>query len=158
LVSSPGYDILKVNHELIDEQGNTHSEIADLVNRARYQNELRGSGLYKGIRFIVHWKIPSTELRNLTVKVEARGLDAGSGREVTEVMTKNYMEIPSFSGWATLDLNNEVFKKFGKLMAWRVSLWRGNEMKTSRHSFTWDDSYSRSQVINQNQNSSKRNL
>jgi hypothetical protein len=152
--SSQGYDVLKVNHELIDVQGNTQEDIGDLVNRARYQDRLESSGQFTGIRFFVHWKAPSTELHNLIVKIEAHGLDAGSGREATEVLKKSYSDLPGFSGWTTLDLANDLFKKFGKLMAWRVSLWHGNELKASRQSFTWDDSYSSTPVVNKNPNPS----
>jgi hypothetical protein len=157
-VSSTGYEVLKVNHELIDLKGETHEDIGDLVNRAKYQNRLKSSGQYKGIRFFVHWKAAPSDVNNLLVKIEARGFDAGSGHESTEVLTQTFSDDRSTSGWTTLDLSNEVFKKFGKLMAWRVSLWRGSEIKTSRVSFTWDDSYSSVQVLNQNTNPSPRGL
>jgi hypothetical protein len=157
-VSSPGYEVIKVNHEFINQKGFTQDVIGDLVNRAKYQQELQSSGAYKGIRFFIHWKSPSDDSRNIVVKVEARGLDADSGRETTEVLTKSYLDSQTASGWATLDLTNDTFKKFGKLMAWRVSLWRGSEMKTSRVSFTWEDSYSNFQASNQTSNSPNRGL
>ena len=138
--ADPGYEIGKVNHELIDKEGHTHAEIADLVAKARYQGELADSGKAIGIRFIVHWKAPSTLMSDLVVKVEARGLDAGTQAEVVETLLKTYDKVPGPNGWAFLDLQNEAYKRLGKLMAWKVTLLHDNQPMASRKSFTWDDS------------------
>lgn len=141
----PGYAITKVNHEFINHEGQTHDEIANLTSRATYQQELAGSGKAVGIRFIVHWKAPSTLMSNLVVKVEARGLDAGTQREVVETLLKTYDKVPGFSGWAFLDLRDEAYRRLGKLMAWKVTLLHDNQPMGTRKSFTWDDAHPVSQ-------------
>jgi len=137
--NTEGYDIMKVNHEFLDEKGNTHDRIGNLVEKARYQKELEESGRYTGLRFIVHWKAPSSDLRDFTVKVELRGFDAGMGRERLQTLTRDYAEMPGSSGWTNLDLKGNDLKDFGRLMAWKVALLQNGKPMATRKSFTWDD-------------------
>jgi len=132
------YEVMKVNHEFIDEKGDTHTVIADLVAKAKHQRQLESSGLAAGIRFIVHWRAPSSKIPNFVVKVEARGFDANTQREVVETAVKTYPQTPSFSGWAFLDIKDEAFKRLGKLMAWKVTLLQNDQPVAVRKSFMWD--------------------
>lgn len=150
-VSTPGFEVLKVNHEFIDSSGYTKEEPGDLINRARYQSMIRNTDKVRGIRFFIHWKAPNNDGRRLAVKLEARGYDAGSERNSMEVITRRIEDVDS-SGWISVDIDADRYKQFGKLMAWKVSLWSGNELKSSRYSFTWDETYSKDQVSNQNTN------
>jgi len=134
------YEVMKVNHEFLDHKGDTHQEIADLVAKARYQRDLEETGKYSGIRFIIHWQAPSSEIPKFAVKLEARGFDAGSGRETIQTFNKDYPKTPGFSGWTTLDIKGDSLKHLGKLMAWKVTLLENGQPVASRKSFTWDDS------------------
>lgn len=134
-----GYAVIKVNHEFLNAAGETHAETANLVSKARYQEALGKSGKAIGIRFVIHWKAPSDHLRNFTIKVEARGYDAGADRETTQTLVKNFPETDTASDWAFLDITDESYKRFGKLMAWKVTLLRDDSPMAARKSFMWDD-------------------
>ncbi len=136
-----GYEITKVNHELINEKGFTHESIADFVAKAQYQQELAASKSASGLRFIVHWRVPSSRISNFVVKVQARGLDANTQREIEESVTKIYPQTPSSTGWAFLDIEGESAKRLGKLMAWKVTLFQNNNPVATRKSLMWDDSF-----------------
>ncbi len=134
-----GYAVMKVNHEFLNDAGETHSEIGDLTAKARYQQTLEKSGKYTGIRFIVHWKAPSSGIANFVVKIEARGLDAGSQKENIQTLLKTYPRSESSSGWEFMDITDDTLKRFGKLMAWKVTLLSDGKPMAERHSFMWDD-------------------
>lgn len=140
-----GYEVKKVNHELLDDAGYNTVEIGDLPAKARYQASLQRSGQYSAIRFIIHWRVPSTGTPHITIKLDARGVESKTGRETFETVLQQYPESPDFSGWVNLDLRGAQLKRFGKLMAWKVSILQDDKVMASRKSFTWDDSFLTSQ-------------
>ncbi len=135
-----GYEIVKVNHELLDKDGNTHQEIGDLKSKAKYQNQLEGSENVSGLRFLIHWATPHADIQNFIVKLETRGLDAGSSRESVQTWVKAYPKTENASGWAILDIKDDQVKRLGKLMAWKVTLLENSKSMATRKSFLWDDS------------------
>ena len=138
LGGTKGYKISKVNVEYVDAQGNTTSAIGDQVEKARYQRQLERSGKYSAIRYYILWKAPSTPTPDLAIKLEARGMDAESGHESVETLTKTYPQKDHFSGWATLDIQGEALKKFGRPRAWKATILQSNRAMAERKSFTWD--------------------
>jgi hypothetical protein len=134
------FEIAKVNHAFLDHDGRTADEPGDFVSKARYQRKMSSSPELTGMRFHIHWRAP-VELKNFTVKLEVRGLDAGSGNEIVETLTKIYPKTENHSGWAIIDITDNTWKKLGKLMAWRVTLLQDGEEMTAKKSFTWDDAF-----------------
>ncbi len=142
------YEVLKVNHELLDGTGGTEGEVGDLVSKAKHQRTLSSSvtspslnttNVVTGIRFIVHWRAPASEIPNFDVKVEARGTIPQTNEETAKILIRKYPQTPTYSGWTFIDLTGDTFRRFGALMAWRVSLLQNGRVMASRHSFTWDD-------------------
>ena len=143
------YEILKVNHEFIDNTGGTEGEVGDLVSKAKHQrtlgssaavSSLSASNAVNGIRFIVHWRAPASDIPNFDVKVEVRGTLPQTNEETARILLRKYPVTPTYSGWTFIDLRGDTFRRFGALMAWKVSLLQNGRVMATRHSFTWDDS------------------
>ena len=149
-VDIKGYEILKVNHELLDQDGNTHQEIGNFVAKARYQRFLEESKKATGIRFQIHWRAPSSDIPNFAVKVDAYGFDADTDRETLVTLTKTYPQILNSAEWTTLDIKGDSFKRLSKLMAWKVTLLQNGQPVAIQKSFTWDDSLVASQKTVEN--------
>ena len=139
ITSKNGYEILKVNHEFVDQEGHTESQIGDLVDKARYQRQLERSGAYSGLRFLIHWKAPSTPTPNLTIKLEAHGVHSQTGAHTVVVRTKTYEKKMHITGWAILDIAGEDLKSFGRLKAWKVTFLQNNVLVAELISFMWND-------------------
>jgi hypothetical protein len=138
--SAPGYEIMKVNHEFIDLAGETQAEIANWVDRAKYQQAVKKVA-HKGVRFFVHWQVPSTLMRDLTIKIETQGWDSDGGRETQETLVRTYPKIPNYSGWAVLDLEGDRYRDFGRMMAWKVTILHQGEVMATRESFMWNHAF-----------------
>ncbi len=147
--SSSDYVIAKVNHEFIDKDGYTTLEIGDLVRKARYQGKIESDRDIQGMRFVVHWKAPSSRRPQFTVQVQARGVDFETNEETLVTVQQHYTQTPNFSGWTFLDIKGRDFKRLGKLMAWKATLLQNYKVVASRHSFTWDDTILTSQHPNE---------
>ncbi|MCC7518306.1 MAG: hypothetical protein IT578_03875 [Verrucomicrobiae bacterium] len=132
--------VLKVHHEFMDSDGETTSAIADLKEKAKYQRELSlDAKKIAGIRFLVHWKAPASKIPKFAVKIEARGVVPATNEETFTEIIKLYRETPSFSGWTTADIVGNHLAKFGRVMAWKVTLLQEGKPMASRSSFTWDE-------------------
>lgn len=134
------WEVLKVQHELLDAEGETTSSIGDLKEKAKYQRELSlDAKRVSGIRFFVHWKAPSSEIPKFAVKIELRGVVPATNEETFTQIIKLYRQTPSFSGWTTADITGNHFAKFGRVVAWKVTLLQDGKPMASRASFTWDE-------------------
>ncbi len=140
-----GYDVKKVNHEFLDAAGYATDEIGDLPAKARYQATLERSGKYDAVRFVIHWRVPSGNIPNVTIKLQVRGMIPKLEHESVETLTKEYPKSPSFSGWVNLDIRDAQLKRLGRIMAWKVTILQDGKPMASRKSFTWDDSFLASQ-------------
>lgn len=125
--------IIKVLPQFIDREGK-HSPAPSLYTRDAYQAFLRQNPQMRGgIRFAVQWK--AHELKNLTMRVEMRGLrvnEATTANLISRVEKRGW-----FSTWSDAVLKGEEYRKFGELIAWRVSLWDGNQQLAEQKSFLW---------------------
>jgi len=137
---SSDWDVLKVQHEFMDSEGETASVIGDLKEKAKYQRELSlDAKKVAGIRFLVHWKAPSSQIPKFAVKIEARGVVPATNEETFTQIIKLYQQTPSFSGWTTADITGNHLAKFGRVIAWKVTLLQDGRPMASRASFTWDE-------------------
>ena len=88
------------------------------------------------IRFMVQWKARYAASQPLKIKVEMRGGKIG------ELPTRATLEQPlqpkgNLSHWTPLELAGEDYKKFGDLIAWRVTLWSSDQLVAEEKSFLW---------------------
>lgn len=125
--------VIKVLPFLLDKEGR-QSLSPSLYDRDAYQAKLRASpGECSGLRFDVQWKAPKGA--NLKLKVELRGMK--DGRPQTKVLETALAKPSAFGRWTKLTLTGEEFQKFGRLSAWRVTLWDGDRLLGEQASFLW---------------------
>jgi hypothetical protein len=84
----------------------------------------------------VYWKASRAEGRNLTVRLELRGLYEGKVPRETK-MEKTYDGRKSIREWTGLELTGSAYLEFGKITAWRATLWSGDELLDEYTSFLW---------------------
>ncbi len=127
--------IAKVLPEFLDLQGrNTLSP--SLFERDAYQVYLRKHPKERsGVRVYVEWKARGVDTP-LKLRVELRG---GVPGELPQqiVLQKELKSGHWFGRWTSLDLTGENYKPFGELMAWRVTLWDGDQLLGEQKSFLW---------------------
>lgn len=128
-----GSSIKKVLPQLIDAKGR-HSLRPSLYERDAYQVVLRTHPEQRGgLRFAVQWTAPRGKA--LLLRIEMRGSAADNpGTMKLEAPVKR---TGWFSSWASLDLRGEDYKKFGDLVAWRATLWDGEQQVSEQKSFLW---------------------
>jgi hypothetical protein len=131
-----GGRVKKVLPHLLDRNGH-HTASPSLFDRDAYQAYLRRNpDQVSGIRYDVQWKARRAEGRKLTVRVELRGLyDGKVPRETT--LEETYDGRSSIREWTGLELTGKAYAEFGKITAWRATLWSGEEMLDEYTSFLW---------------------
>jgi hypothetical protein len=125
--------VIKVLPHLIDREGR-HTLSPSLYERDAYQAHLRQHPeLQAGLRFDVQWKARRVSQPRLLV--EMRGANS---KEPTSVRVEQPLKPGGlFSKWSDAHLSGEDYKKFGNLIAWRVSLWDGRNLLAEQTSFLW---------------------
>ena len=71
----------------------------------------------------------------LKLRVELRGIGGdGMPRQATleQAVTPHF-----FRHWNSLTLGGADYKNLGELVAWRVTLWSGNQQLSEQKSFLW---------------------
>jgi hypothetical protein len=135
-VSRGGFAILKVNRTLFDNKGYETKEVGELKEEAVYQYELRHHPeLQRGARFHIKWKAPrgSAPFR-LVLDVQGLTADNVSTRGT---FTQDYPEHDGWAEWATMDISGKEFKRLGTIMAWRISLYKGDRVMAELPSGNW---------------------
>jgi hypothetical protein len=107
-----------------------------LYDRDAYQAYLLSHADQRSaIRFDVLWKASNAGDANLKLRIELRGIcDGGMPRQATLEQT---VAPHFFRHWISLTLGGQDYKNFGGLVAWRVTLWSGNQMLSEQQSFLW---------------------
>jgi hypothetical protein len=127
--------ILKVLPHFLDQKGR-HALNPSLYERDAYQAKLRQNPkLRSGLRFDVQWK--GGAKRPLKLRIEMRG-----GKD--DQITRRTLEAPAerhgwFSNWSEAKLTGDDYQKFGEMVAWRVTLWDGDQQVAVEKSFLWQD-------------------
>ena len=127
--------IVKVLPLLLDRQGRDATS-PSLFDRDAYQAWLRQhTNEISAIRFDVLWKASNAKGAKLKLRAELRGVgERGMPRQTvleTEV-TPGF-----FRSWTSLPLAGDDLKKFGSLVAWRVTLCDGDRVLGEQKSFLW---------------------
>lgn len=126
--------VLKVLPHFLDREGR-HALSPSLYERDAYQAQLRKHPeQVSALRFDVNWSVDGARPANLRLRVEARGGKAAAQPKVLETTVK-----PGWSGgaWSAVTLDKEAWQLLGGVIAWRVTLWDGEQMLAEQKSFLW---------------------
>ena len=126
--------ILKVLPLYLDLEGR-HAISPSLFDRDAYQSQLkRNPALRTALKMEIQWKAPKKS-GEAEIRVELRG----SSPSGTETVTLRETAQPTgfFSKWKPVKMEGEAFKKFGELLAWRVTVWQGGKQVAEQKSFLW---------------------
>jgi hypothetical protein len=127
--------IVKVLPFLLDHQGQD-SKSPSLFDRDAYQAFLREhtTNVF-AMRFDVLWKADKAPVENLRISVELRGIATNSVPRTTVLETN---VVPgTLRKWTSLPLAGDDFRNFGRVVAWRATLWNGPQMLSEQKSFLW---------------------
>jgi hypothetical protein len=127
--------VIKVLPLFLDLKG--HDALSpSLYDRDAYQVYLRQHPDQRSaIRFDVLWKASNAGDAKLKLYIELRGISRnGLPRQTTldQVMKPGY-----FRRWTSVTLGGADYKNFGELVAWRVTLWAGDQLLGEQKSFLW---------------------
>jgi hypothetical protein len=128
--------IIKVLPQLLDLKGR-QTLSPSLYERDAYQAYLRiHTNDVSGVRFAVQWKARGTSSAPLKIKIELRG--TANGQLPTQATLEAEVKPGGiFSHWIYPVLTGDEYKKFGRVTAWRATLWDGDHLLSEQHSFLW---------------------
>jgi hypothetical protein len=127
--------VCKVLPQFLDKKGR-ESLSPSLYERDAYQFYLRKHPLLRAsLQIQVQWKAKDVDWQKLKLRAELRGLLTNSLETVT--LEEPVKKGGFFGNWARFTIGGDQFKKFGELMAWRVTLWEGDRQLSERESFLW---------------------
>jgi len=131
-----GGQVRKVLPHLLDKAGQ-HTVSPSLFDRDAYQAQLRDHpDQASGIRYDVRWTAHQAKARPLTVRVELRGLYEGKIPRLA-TLEKTVEGRDRVRAWTRLELTGEAYARFGKITAWRATLWSGDQLLDEYKSFLW---------------------
>lgn len=134
LSASAAGKIIKVLPQYLDEKGRTALS-PNLFERDGYQAFLRDNpSKCSGKVFKIEWKAGGA--KSFTLRVEMRGEAKGDSPK-TLTVEKLVVRRSGFGRWDNITLEGKEFAEFGKVVAWRATLWNGNEMLSEQKSFLW---------------------
>ena len=128
--------VIKVLPQFLDLQGR-QTLSPSLFERDVYQAYLRvHTNEVSGMRFAVQWKAGGASYAPVKLRIELRGAARGDlpSRTMLEYEVK-----PGgwFSHWTFLPILGEDYKQFGRVTAWRATLWEGDVLLSEQKSFLW---------------------
>ena len=128
--------VIKVLPQFLDLRGR-NSLTPSLFERDTYQANLRDhTNLCSGLRFNVQWKSKGELAAPRKLRVELRGVAHGDFPK--QLALEKAVEPGGwFSHWTGIDLIGEEYKSFGRVTAWRVTLWEGTQLLGEQKSYLW---------------------
>jgi hypothetical protein len=127
--------VIKALPLFLDKQGQT-AVSPSLFERDAYQALLRKHPADRtGLRLAVQWKAAGVDWSRLKLRAELRGAVGNSLHTTTLELPVNKKS--RFSQWTDFSITGDDFKEFGRLVAWRVTLWEGDKQIGSQQSFLW---------------------
>ncbi len=128
--------LIKVLPHLLDANG-LHAISPSLLERDAYQAHLRDHPeLVSNLRFDVNWRLDQAHSSGLELRVEVRfgkGDAIKTLKATAPVVTKKKRR----RGWTSVLMDPEEYAPESQLIAWRVTLWRGEQHIASQTSFLW---------------------
>ncbi|MCL4179094.1 MAG: hypothetical protein KJ072_15300 [Verrucomicrobia bacterium] len=132
-VEAASAKISKVLPHLVDREGR-HTLSPSLYERDAYQARLREQpGEVGGLRFDVRWSVSRDLAEGLRLRIELRG----TGEAEVIQFERPVERRPWYDRWSEVRLDDATYARLGRLIAWRVSLWRGPQMIAEQRSFLW---------------------
>lgn len=128
--------ILKVLPHLLDTKGK-HALSPSLLERDAYQAHLKDHPEeVSTLRFDVNWKLKEKFDDSLELRVEVR---FGSGNSIQTLKTKTPLRPKKLRkrGWTSVQLKEKDYDPEFNLIAWRVTVWKGDQQLASQKSFLW---------------------
>jgi hypothetical protein len=127
--------IVKMLPLFLDLKG--HDAISpSLYDRDVYQAYLRQhTNEISAIRFDFLWQVENPAAAKYKLRIELRGI--GSGGKPTRTLLEQEAPPPLLRHWNSLTLGSADYRNFGELVAWRATLWRGNQLLSEQKSFLW---------------------
>jgi hypothetical protein len=127
--------VVKVLPLFLDLQG--HDAVSpSLYDRDAYQSYLRQhTNEVSAIRFDVLWKTSNLSGAKLKLRAELRGV--GEHSLPRQTVLEKEVAPGFFRSWTSLKLEGDELKNFGSLVAWRVTLWNGDQLLGEQKSFLW---------------------
>jgi hypothetical protein len=129
--------IVKVLPFFVDKQ-ERYTLSPSLFERDAYQAELRmHPEMRSGMIYRIQWKTKGESSAPIKIRLELRGVTQGNfpKQMVIEQQVKKH---GWFTQWASLYLKGEDYKTFGEVVAWRATLWEGDDLLLgSQQSFLW---------------------
>ncbi|MGA2855003.1 MAG: hypothetical protein ABSE90_12840 [Verrucomicrobiota bacterium] len=128
--------VVKVLPLFLDLKG--HDAISpSLFDRDAYQAHLRQhTNAVSAIRFDVLWKAPKLKGAKLKLRAELRGV--GEQGMPRQIVLETEVTPAFFRSWTSLKLEGAELRNFGSLVAWRVTLWNGEQLIGEQKSFLWE--------------------
>jgi hypothetical protein len=128
--------VIKVLPFFLDQKGRQALH-PSLYERDAYQFQLLTKpSLRSGIRYSVNWKTKGKSFEPLKVRLELRGpTEAGTSRK--RVLEQTVTPTGWFGRWTRLEITGQDYKDFGEVVAWRATLWEGDQLLSEQKSFLW---------------------
>ncbi|HEY1718368.1 MAG TPA: hypothetical protein VGH42_08770 [Verrucomicrobiae bacterium] len=127
--------VVKVLPLFLDQKGHD-APSPSLFDRDAYQAYLRQhTNEISAVRFDVLWKASNANGEKLKLRVELRGIGAGGMPKQTAL--EQTVAPKFFRSWTSLKLEGADCKNFGEVVAWRATLWDGDELLDEQKSFLW---------------------
>lgn len=127
--------ILKVLPQYVDKKGR-HTLSPSLYERDAYQAQLRAHPEQRSAMvFEVQWKAKDIDPSQLKIRIDLRGVKGNALEHQTIEQPVGKSRWPGH--WTTLKLEGAKFKEFGELIAWRATLWQGEQQLSEQKSFLW---------------------
>jgi hypothetical protein len=125
--------IIKVLPHFLDQSGRIAIH-PSLFERDGYQAHLKAHPeLCSGMRFDVQWKAHQFHKGHL--KLEVRG-SKSPARQI-ETFQSDLGGGGLFSHWSGLRVSGDEFKRLGSIIAWRITIWDGDQQLGEERSFLW---------------------
>jgi hypothetical protein len=127
--------VIKVLPLFLDLEG--HDAVSpSLFDRDAYQAYLRQhTNEISAIRFDVLWNASNAKKAKLKLRAELRGV--GEHSLPSQTVLETNVTARFFRSWTSLTLGGNDLKSFGSLVAWRVTLWNGDQLLGEQKSFLW---------------------
>ena len=127
--------IVKVLPFLLDQQGR-NAVSPSLFDRDAYQVYLRDhTNEVTALRFDVLWKATKAPDEKIKIAVELRGIGT-NGVPTAQTLETNATP-GTFRKWTSVPLAGDDYKNFGRVTAWRVTLWNDDKLLSEQKSFLW---------------------
>jgi hypothetical protein len=127
--------IVKVLPLFLDLKG--HDAVSpSLFDRDAYQVYLRAhTNQVSAVRFDFLWLVENPSTEKYKLHVELRGV--GEDGKPTQTVVEQEASRHRLRHWDSLTLGGADYKNLGSLIAWRATLWRGDELLAEQKSFLW---------------------